>query len=601
MPNTVKESSVRRTAAPPSPTPPPAAPQPVRPRLPPAGVQLSTLAWQLAAGCAGILLGAGQIYGGAAPFGLALAIGCAPGYLPAASLGAIVGSLAFLPLAQAGPLSLAVLAVLAARRLRPGRRWMSAGAGCAVLLVTGIGMVVGGGSGEEQDGGGILEAMAPKITIAGQEVSTADNFLELQGVTLTEADIEAIRQMSNLKEVYLDDVTFENQDLSWLAEFPEMEQISIGGLVDEIDLTPLSGLTNLTRLTFYQNNNSGAVVSDLSPLAGMTQMKRLSLCVDFDVKDLAPLAGMTQLQQLDIYGNSSNNSSSGLTDLSALAGMTSLTSLRLDVGDVRDFSVLAGMTQLQELRVYGNAMIEDISFLRNLTELRTLNMSGSYEGNPVQKDLTALSGLVKLTDLRLDVPIADFHGLERLVNLRAMRMYGGNSTYTNVDALAGLTELTSLYLPYRAYDNDNPLPPINLDGLATLTKLQSLEISDGVESLEPLRNLTELRELRIQANNSNDGEISLAPLAGLTKLTSLNISADLAGGDLSALSGLEQLRSLSIYHYDRNYDRYENRVMIRDLSPLSGLKNLNSLTINGTISGIDTSPVAHVADVNISE
>ena len=119
MPNTVKESSVRRTAAPPSPTPPPAAPQPVRPRLPPAGVQLSTLAWQLAAGCAGILLGAGQIYGGAAPFGLALAIGCAPGYLPAASLGAIVGSLAFLPLAQAGPLSLAVLAVLAARRLRP--------------------------------------------------------------------------------------------------------------------------------------------------------------------------------------------------------------------------------------------------------------------------------------------------------------------------------------------------------------------------------------------------------------------------------------------------------------------------------------------------
>ena len=141
MPNTVKESSVRRTAAPPSPTPPPAAPQPVRPRLPPAGVQLSTLAWQLAAGCAGILLGAGQIYGGAAPFGLALAIGCAPGYLPAASLGAIVGSLAFLPLAQAGPLSLAVLAVLAARRLRPGRRWMSAGAGCAALLVTGIGTV----------------------------------------------------------------------------------------------------------------------------------------------------------------------------------------------------------------------------------------------------------------------------------------------------------------------------------------------------------------------------------------------------------------------------------------------------------------------------
>ena len=475
------------------------------------------------------------------------------------------------------------------------------GLAAAVVLVAGIGMAMGGGSGEEKDSGGILEAMAPKVTIAGQEVSTADNFLELQGVTLTSADIENIRQMSNLKEVYLDDVTFEDQDLSWLAEFPQMEEISISGLVDEIDLTPLSGLTNLTRLTFYQNNNSGAVVSDLSPLAGMTKMKRLSLCIDFDVKDLSPLAGMTQLEQLDLYGNSSNNSSSGLTDLSALAGMTSLTNLRLDVGDVRDFSVLAGMTQLQELRIYGNAILDDISFFRNLTELRTLNISGNYEGAPVQKDLTALSGLVKLTDLQLNVPVADLHGLEPLVNLRAIRMYGGNSTYTDVDALAGLTELTSLYLPYRAYDDKNPLPPINLDGLATLTKLQSLEISDGVESLEPLRNLTELRELRIQANNSNDGEISLAPLSGLTKLTSLDISADVAGGDLSALSGLTQLRSLRIYHYDRNYDRYENREMIRDLSPLSGLENLNSLTINGTVSGIDTSPVAHVADVNISE
>ena len=48
------------------------------------------------------------------------------------------------------------------------------------------------------------------------------------------------------------------------------------------------------------------------------------------------------------------------------------------------------------------------------------------------------------------------------------------------------------------------------------------------------------------------------------------------GGDLSALSGLTELRSLSISHYDRNYDRYENRQEIRDLSPLSGLTNLSS-------------------------
>ena len=142
MPNTVKETVRRASAAPPKPAPPPAAPQPPRLCLPPAGVRTSALVWQLAAGCAGILLGAGQVYGGAAPFGLALVIGCPAGYLLAAALGAAVGGLAFLPLAQAVPLAAAVLAVLVCRRLRPGSRRFAAGAGCAALLLAAAGLTL---------------------------------------------------------------------------------------------------------------------------------------------------------------------------------------------------------------------------------------------------------------------------------------------------------------------------------------------------------------------------------------------------------------------------------------------------------------------------
>ena len=469
-------------------------------------------------------------------------------------------------------------------------------AAAVIAVAVGVGVLGGGES-------PVAEALAPTITVAGQQVSAADNFLELVDGTLTDADIAAMKQMGNLQRIYLEGVSIETDGLDWVAEFPQLTEFSCEGyLTDELDLTPFAGLTELTRLSFYQNNNTGAPVSDLSPLAGLTKMKRLDLCIDFDVKDLTPLSGMTQLEELQLYGTSNNNNNSGLTDLSALSGMTRLTSLRIDLGAVEDFSPLSGMTQLQELRMYGNFITDDLSFLRGLTELRTLNMvsSNGSEGAPVQENLTDLSGLTKLTDLQLDVPVADLHGLEPLVNLRALQMYGSNSTYTDVDALAGLTELTSLYLPYRVYNDSNPLPPINLDGLANLTKLQSLEISDGLESLEPLRNLTELRDLRIRANNSEDGELSLVPLSGLTKLNSLDISGDLVGGDLSALAGLTELRSLSISHYDRNYDRYENRQEIRDLSPLSGLTNLSSLNIYGAAEGIDTSPVAHVPDLSIS-
>ena len=66
----------------------------------PAGARASALLWQGAAAGAGLVLGAGQVYGGAAPFGLALVIGCPPGYLFAAGAGALAAGLVFQPLAM---------------------------------------------------------------------------------------------------------------------------------------------------------------------------------------------------------------------------------------------------------------------------------------------------------------------------------------------------------------------------------------------------------------------------------------------------------------------------------------------------------------------
>ena len=473
-------------------------------------------------------------------------------------------------------------------------------AAAAVVLVA-LGVLTGGGGGG--GGGSIAEALAPTLTIAGQQVSAAEEFLELTEGTLTDADVETMKQMTNLRRIYLDGVTIETDGLDWVAEFPKLTEFSCRDFTaDELDLSPFAGLTELNRISFYKNNNNyGVPAVDLTPLAGLTNLERLDLTIDFGVTDLDPLAGMTRMESLQIFGTSSNSSASGLTDISGLAGMTELTNLRIDLGNVQDFSPLSGMTQLQDLRLYGNFIAEDLSFLHDLTELRSLTINSSSEGAPLQPDLTELSGLVNLTELDLRVPVASFHGLESLVNLRTLQMYGTDSTYTDVDALAGMTELVSLYLPYRSNNSENPLPPINLDGLRNLTKLQSLNISDGVESLEPLRNLTELRDLYIQANSREDGELNLTPLAGLTKLTNLTIYGDLAGGDLSALSGLTELRTLTISHNDRNYDRYENREVIRDLSPLTGLTKLNSLDISGAAAGIDTSPVANVQNLNITE
>ena len=214
------------------------------------------------------------------------------------------------------------------------------------------------------------------------------------------------------------------------------------------------------------------------------------------------------------------------------------------------------------------------------------------------KDLSDLSGLTKLTNLQLGVPVASLDGLEGLIKLRELRMYGSGSTYTDVDALANLTELVTLDLPYRRYDYENPIPPVDISGLKNLTKLQELRVYHPA-SLEPLRGLTELRSLNLQSD-SDTASLSLSPLSGLTKLTELQFSGRVQNGDLSGLSGLTELRALQIYHQSWVGNDYNNRIFIRDLSPLSGLTKLNSLQVNGAAENIDTSPVSFVSDLNIS-
>mgnify|MGYP000474203353 CR=1 FL=1 len=61
------------------------------------GARSAALLWQGAAVLGGAALGAGQVYGGAAPFGLALVIGCPPSYCLAAALGTLAAGAGLRP------------------------------------------------------------------------------------------------------------------------------------------------------------------------------------------------------------------------------------------------------------------------------------------------------------------------------------------------------------------------------------------------------------------------------------------------------------------------------------------------------------------------
>ena len=63
------------------------------------------------------------------------------------------------------------------------------------------------------------------------------------------------------------------------------------------DLSPLSGLTRLSVLAFYQSQ-----VEDLSPLSVLTSLQHLALLYSH-VRELSPLLSLTSLRYLALLGN----------------------------------------------------------------------------------------------------------------------------------------------------------------------------------------------------------------------------------------------------------------------------------------------------------
>lgn len=318
----------------------------------------------------------------------------------------------------------------------------------------------------------MAEALAPKVTIAGEEYSTALTQLNLSGSDVTDADLLSLGEMTNLEELTL----------------PCSSAIS--------DITPVAGLTNLKRLSFTGDWGSSSPVSNIT--------------------DFSPIAGLTGLTRLDLVVSSS-------TDLSFLSGLTELTILRL-MGNVTtdDLGALRGLTKLQELRVSGNGL-KSAAGIEGMTEMRNLRIDDSA-GTFYMEDLSPLSGMTKLETLRLDANgLKSFRGMENLTNLRQAEFYGDNSTYTDVDPLKNLTKLEVLRLPMHSRG-----VRFNADGLSGLTNLQALSVrvrpANDLVDLSPLSGLTQLNTLYIATDQNDHVTASnLGALSGLTNLSSLEL------------------------------------------------------------------------------
>lgn len=237
------------------------------------------------------------------------------------------------------------------------------------------------------------------LTIAGEQHSADETYLSLRDLELTQADVEAICQMTNLEELSIYDC-YSDDDFAFLPQLTNLKSLD-WTLSNGEYLTQLTGCTQLTSL--YIGWGGGFLVSPN---------------LDF-------LAGMTEMESLDIHVY-------GLEDTSALKNLTKVTHFSIDGGQISaDMSVLAGMTEMEELYINQNSIrksepydqngyfADDLSFLVNMSKLKTAVLI--FDENV--DDLTGLEGAVELRELDLDVGnVPTLEPLASLVNLRQLNL-----------------------------------------------------------------------------------------------------------------------------------------------------------------------------------
>jgi hypothetical protein len=157
-----------------------------------------------------------------------------------------------------------------------------------------------------------------------------------------------------------------------------------------VDLTVLKEMTNLTSLTLQRTSAIAffnfTLFTDLTPLSGLTNLTYLDIDYCVDITWLSNLTNLTHLTLQNIKSD----------DLTPLKELTNLTQLELGGEAIDDITPISELTKLTHLVLHGKT--SDISSLANLTNLVFVDF---YCSNIPQGHINALKDALPHAEIRL--------------------------------------------------------------------------------------------------------------------------------------------------------------------------------------------------------
>lgn len=319
--------------------------------------------------------------------------------------------------------------------------------------------------------------------------------------------------------------------------------------------------------------------------------RRLDLSHGYMMESLDCLEGLEQLEHLILLEQDL------LEDLSGLAQLPNLKSL--DISKCYSLKHLRaewfdGLTNLTKLSARTCRSLEDISGLSSLSSLKSLDLEDN-----VVRDYSPLCGLVDLEICFLggsDTGAPGLKDLDFLSGWKSMEhlVLRWCPALENIEGLSGLKALKVLSMTGCRSLRD-------ISSLSELESLTQLElVGKLIEDISALSSLFSLESLILRAGSN----IDLSQLSGLTALKTLKIE-DHDARDLGALAPLEKLEVLEVKDFPNLHDVYalrgteklgdltfERCEALTDLTVLSDLRELWRIELTGCTSITDLRPLS---------
>ncbi len=230
---------------------------------------------------------------------------------------------------------------------------------------------------------------------------------------------------------------------------------------------------------------------DIDRIGQYRNLKRLEISIWDDELDLSPLSNLTELRAIDLSARSENG-----IDVSFLADLTELRELSFFDVNLKDYSFLYSLHQLQDIYIEANNDIKDLSFFSDMPYLESLDIS-----NVQDADLSCLENFERIEKIDIEgYHIRNAESLANLSHIKRLSLFEYDEDKDkrltfDMHILDGMTELEGLSLYFIDVEDVSPL--------ADKRFLEHITLVDtGIGDIEPLKNLNILRWLAVWGNDS---------------------------------------------------------------------------------------------------